>query len=151
MTLATAVAPEFEASAQASDPLEPCARYRVLVVDDDEAIRHLFHTLISRSIPGCEVDRVTNGAEAVEAFAEKHHAVVLMDLHMPVMDGRTAFFELERACGRMRWEMPAVLFCTGYAPPDAVTRVVRASERHALLAKPVDPRALIDAVRRRLD
>ena len=150
MTLASAAAPDLMISAAESVGLAPCAAGRVLVVDDDEPIRALFHTILTRNIKGCEVDRVTNGSEAVEAFIANHHAVVVMDLHMPVMDGRRAFLELERACGRMRWAMPAVLFCTGYAPPEAVTRLVHANGRHALLAKPVDVRVLIDAVQSRL-
>ena len=149
VSLAAPLAGEASAVAPAASPW-PCEPRRVLIVDDDEPILALFHTILSRSIPGSEVDRVHNGAEAVEAFALKHHAVVLMDLHMPVMDGRRAFLAIEDHCRQHGWAMPSVVFCTGYAPPDAVNRLVAGDPRHALLSKPVDARTLIDAVRSRL-
>lgn len=124
---------------------------RILIVDDDEPIRRLFGTILSSAIPEGEIDVVVNGAEAVESFEEKQHSVVLMDLHMPVMDGRAAFFEIERRCQAANCDMPAVVFCTGFAPPDSVATAVRNDPRHCLLSKPIDARTLIEAVKARLD
>jgi len=123
---------------------------RVLVVDDDENIRRLFRTILSAAIPGGEIDIVTNGAEAVESFEQKHHTLVLMDLHMPVMDGQAAFFEIEKRCRQADYEMPSVVFCTGFAPPESVIRTVTDNPKHCLLSKPVDAPTLIDAIKSRL-
>ncbi len=123
---------------------------RILVVDDDEPIRKLFGLILSSAIPDGEIDIVVNGAEAVETFEKKQHSVVLMDLHMPVMDGRAAFFEIEKKCREADREMPAVVFCTGFAPPESVTKAVENSPKHCLLSKPVDSQTLVETVKARL-
>jgi CheY-like chemotaxis protein len=128
-----------------------CDANRVLLVDDEPSIRRLFRIILSSELPGCSVEVAENGREAVAAFGRDHHAVLLMDLHMPQMDGRRAFAEIERLCDDRNWEMPAVLFCTGYAPPDSVLGVVKSNPDHGLLLKPVNSEDLVQEVRRRLD
>jgi len=73
-----------------------------------------------------------------------------MDLHMPVMDGQQAFLELKRMCESRGWEMPSVVFCTGFIPPDSIREVIARQPRHALLSKPVTGDKLVDAVKARL-
>lgn len=128
----------------------PCDRNRVLVVDDERAIRLLFQLILSEELPGREVDVASNGQEAFEAFQCRHHAVLLMDLHMPVMDGQQAFREIDDLCRRENLEMPSFVFCTGYAPPDELRNVIESSSRHGLLSKPVGTADLVRAVRERL-
>ncbi|WP_196772840.1 PAS domain-containing sensor histidine kinase [Pseudodesulfovibrio alkaliphilus] len=63
----------------------PEARRTILVVEDDPIA--LFATTRSLTRVGFDVREAANGAEALDLL--RHHAVnlVLMDLHMPVMDG----------------------------------------------------------------
>lgn len=69
----------------------------VLVVDDDELERALIaDRLRSR---GIEVGEAANGAEALERLARQHVPVVVVDWHMPVMDG-IEFTERFRAANR---------------------------------------------------
>jgi CheY-like chemotaxis protein len=70
---------------------------------------------------------------------------------MPVMDGQFAFGEISKLCADKGWEMPAVVFCTGFAPPDSVMGAVDASDHHGLLLKPVTGEVLVQAVRSRLE
>ena len=58
---------------------------RVLIVDDDEAIRELLRDILGAE--GYEVDEAINGAEAVERARSNPPAAVLMDLMMPVVSG----------------------------------------------------------------
>jgi CheY-like chemotaxis protein len=127
-----------------------CDAARVLLVDDEESILDLFRVILSAGLPGHRIEVAGNGAEAVESFSMAHHAVLLMDMHMPVMDGRKAFLEIQKLCGGRNWEMPCVVFCTGFAPPDAILNVVEHNPRHGLLLKPVSSEALLSAVRSRL-
>src|SRR5687768_2885594 len=61
--------------------------YTVLVVDDEPGIRDFLATALENE--GYAVLIATNGAEALEyARAQRPH-VILLDLLMPVMDGRT--------------------------------------------------------------
>jgi nitrogen-specific signal transduction histidine kinase/ActR/RegA family two-component response regulator len=145
------VAVQAAAPAPASGgPLIPRDRMRLLIVDDEKTIQRLFNMILSPALPGVKIDMASNGAEALDRFSSGHHGVVLMDLHMPVMDGYAAFTRIERLCLDKNWEMPPVVFCTGYAPPDTVLTVVRQDSRHCLLSKPVSGEALITAVKTRL-
>lgn len=123
---------------------------RVLVVDDERSIVNLFKMILENFIPGVVVDRANNGAEALEMFKNTHYPVLVMDLHMPVMDGQSAFFALEEHCREAQMEMPAVIFCTGYAPQAPLRQAVAAHSRHLLLNKPVQSNLLVRAVRERL-
>jgi nitrogen-specific signal transduction histidine kinase/ActR/RegA family two-component response regulator len=143
-------------SEQVHDPLpQPTAmiardKGRVLIADDEKTIQRLFHMILSSTLPDLKIDLASNGAEALDAFGACHHGVVIMDLHMPVMDGQAAFAKIERLCKDRNWEMPPIIFCTGFAPPDFVTNLVAGNPIHCLLSKPVSVQTLVDLVKARL-
>jgi two-component system, sensor histidine kinase and response regulator len=58
---------------------------KVLVADDDVATQNVAVQLLEKR--GYDVEVVPNGRQAVEAVTEGEYAVVLMDCHMPEMDG----------------------------------------------------------------
>ncbi|MDX6539293.1 MAG: two-component system, sensor histidine kinase and response regulator [Gaiellales bacterium] len=60
-------------------------RLRVLLVDDDAANRELESLMLQHL--GHQVDSVADGAEALTALAASSYDAVLMDCHMPFMDG----------------------------------------------------------------
>jgi len=129
----------------------PCDRSKVLVVDDEQVIRKLFEMVLSWELPDTRIEVASNGQEALQAFQCGHHAVLLMDLHMPVMDGQHAFHEIEKSCQDQNWEMPHVVFCTGFAPPASLRRIVAPGSIHKLLCKPVSNECLVETVRGSLD
>lgn len=59
---------------------------RVLVVDDDPGIRALIAEGLEPE--GYEVETASNGAEALEAIKRHRPATMLLDMRMPVVDGR---------------------------------------------------------------
>ena len=88
--------------------------------------------------------------EAVKAFREGHHGVLLMDLKMPEMDGLQAFLAIQELCRTENWQMPSVVFCTGFIPPETVNQIVGDGSVHTILHKPVKSEQFITAVRTRL-
>jgi DNA-binding response OmpR family regulator len=72
----------------------------VLVVDDDQALRGLFTTLLSRK--GFEVDCACDGRDAYDQLHRHKYAVILLDLMMPEVNG----FELLE---RIRRDSPSLL------------------------------------------
>ena len=62
-------------------------RLRVLISDDDPMIRDALREVLDSEPDIDVVASAVNGAEAVDVAAELRPDVILMDLHMPVMDG----------------------------------------------------------------
>ncbi len=63
---------------------------RVLVVDDHELTRCTLQLALSLQYCIDVVEVATNGKEAIAKVQNHEPDVVVMDLHMPVMDGLTA-------------------------------------------------------------
>lgn len=60
-------------------------KYRVLVVDDEEDMRHLVEMYLLNS--GFICTQASNGKEALEKLESEHVDVVLLDIMMPIQDG----------------------------------------------------------------
>ncbi|WP_417915620.1 ATP-binding protein [Candidatus Electronema sp. JM] len=67
---------------------------KILLVEDSEINQELAKVLLSRR--GMTVTVAANGEEALQALATGSFDGVLMDIHMPVMDGYTACREIRR-------------------------------------------------------
>ncbi len=68
---------------------------RVLIVDDSDDFRLLLRVMVDGA--GCMVaGEASNGLEAVRIAQEQRPHLVLLDVHMPKMDGLTAVPELRR-------------------------------------------------------
>ncbi len=57
----------------------------ILVVDDEENLRHMLHVMLTKQ--GYRVEMATEGAEALRMAAQKDYDFVLCDIKMPVLDG----------------------------------------------------------------
>ncbi|MFE1172817.1 response regulator [Streptomyces sp. NPDC058773] len=114
---------------------------RVLLVDDEELIRHAI-LLILRHADGIEVvGEAGNGEEAVRLAAESRPDVVLLDVRMPVLDGLSAIEPLIALAPK-----PQVVMLTTFGDEENVTRALRAGATGFLL-KDEGPQELIRAVR----
>lgn len=124
----------------------PCDRKRILIVDDEEAVTSLYRVVLGEAFPGTAVDTARDGAVAIEMFSSGHPGAILMDLHMPVMDGRMAFDTIRKMCARWTWEMPNVVFCSGFIPSEDIRRALSWGGRYAVLTKPVKLDVLVREV-----
>lgn len=61
---------------------------RILLAEDDPICRKVVNLLLNKL--GITVDQARNGEEAVKAAINENYTMILMDCHMPVMDGFTA-------------------------------------------------------------
>ncbi len=103
----------------------------ILVVDDDPTIRSMFARALQTH---GEVDTAAHGGEALRMLGAKRYDVVLLDLHMPVMDGFIVLHTLANRPGPNK--TTPVYVVTADASEQARVRALR---RHAvfLLTKPV--------------
>ncbi len=70
---------------------------RVLVVDDQDGLRRVLCELVERTSGFCVVADVGCGVDALEALDAVDPELVLMDVHMPDLDGiATARMMIER-------------------------------------------------------
>ena len=119
---------------------------RVLLVEDNEINRE-FATELLRS-EGIEVEEAVNGAEAVERVREREYDAVLMDIQMPVMDGREAARRIRALAGQAdgaRFTTLPIIAMTALAmSSDAAASSEAGMNDH--ITKPVDPDRLMSVL-----
>ena len=112
---------------------------RVLVVDDEEAVRKGMETLLQAH--GCHVRLAGSIDEAVTQASQDRPGLVLADLRLRGDEnGITAIRKLRQICG----ELPAVLI-SGDTAPDRLQEAHAAGIR--MLHKPVSAEALRQAIK----
>lgn len=67
---------------------------KILLVDDDESIREL--VILRLEIAGHDMDFAENGKIGLEKALASNYDLILMDMHMPVMDGHEAVRQLRK-------------------------------------------------------
>ena len=112
---------------------------RVLVVDDDQPIRDLIATVLADE--GYEAVVAPNGAVALDLVRQMPPRLILLDLMMPVMDGR-AFLRACRAETPCR-DVPVVVMSAAYKAP-----TIQELRAEAFLAKPFDLGDVLGVVER---
>ena len=109
---------------------------RALVVEDNPVNQRVAKTLLDRL--GFDAETVSNGREAIESVAEQagQYKVILMDCHMPVMDGFTAAQAIRDWETRESRRHTPIIALTADALPGTETACLNAG-MNAYLAKPV--------------
>ncbi|MFE2283523.1 response regulator [Streptomyces sp. NPDC059443] len=102
----------------------PAAPLRVVVADDQAIIREGLAIMLDLLDDIRVVGTAANGQEALDQVAEHLPDAILLDLHMPVMDGTEATRRLTA-----RFPSVAVVVLTTYADDDSVLETLRAGAR----------------------
>ena len=118
------------------------ARYSLLLVEDNKTNQFIAKTILEQA--GMTVSLASNGEEGYRYFTEHRGEIdlILMDLHMPVMDGYAAS-ELIR---KLDTEIPIVAMTA-----DAIAGVEEKCRSHGIYAyvsKPFEPEQLIETIDR---
>jgi len=106
------------------------ARGRILVVDDEAAIREMARDILESN--GYEVVLATDGVDALEVYRNEWGRIdlVLLDMVMPRMGGLETFRRIAGMDRGLR-----VLLCSGYADNDKAQRALKEGAL-GLLSKP---------------
>ena len=115
---------------------------KILVVDDDDAIRNMVERVLRRE--HFEVESARDGFEAIEKLSRNDYATVLLDLMMPRVDGMGVLRFLETEP-----KAPRVIVMTANLP--SADQTATAAPVFLVLAKPFDIHQLVSHVRECLD
>lgn len=115
-------------------------RLRVAVVDDDESVRRALKRLLRAS--NLEADIFASGQEFLNSLTAQRPDCLILDLHMPGMNG----LEVQRVLARMSAHLPVVVI-TGHDEPQTRTQCLAAGAV-AYLCKPLDDKTLLEAIGR---
>lgn len=141
--LPDASVPQFGAASRSGEsdlPVHSPRPRRVLVVDDDAGICELFRRTLQSA--GYEVVTAESGAEGWQRLrSDRTIALVLLDLHMPEMDGWR--FRHEQLADPVLARIPTVIV-TGTPLAGLVHSQLQAAD---YLLKPISPAHLVSVVR----
>lgn len=112
---------------------------KILVVDDDDAIRMMVERVLRRE--QYDVESARDGFEAIEKLTRNDYGTVLLDLMMPRVDGHGVlrFLETERQDAA-----PRVIVMT--ANVQSASETASAKPVFRVLSKPFDIRDLVTHV-----
>jgi FixJ family two-component response regulator len=110
----------------------------IAVVDDEEPVRIALRRLLRSA--DLEVETFPSGAEFLDSLKSHQPACVVLDLHMPRVNGFAVQTQLVEAGSHL-----PVIVITGHDSPETRERVV-AGGVSAYLRKPVDDQMLLDAI-----
>jgi CheY-like chemotaxis protein len=115
----------------------------ILVVDDAAANRYLAETILGGA--GYTVEVASSGAEALEAIATKTFQAILLDVHMPGMDGievarAIRCYEAENKC-----RPTPIIGLTADAMPETAAQL-RENSIDVVLHKPASEEAMLAAI-----
>lgn len=134
------IPPEMQRAIEKTDEPSVSDAYSVLLVEDNKTNQFIAKTILEQA--GLRVTLTSNGEEGYRYFAEHRGEVdvILMDLHMPVMDGYAASLLIRNLDTRI----PIVAMTA-----DAIAGVEEKCREHGIYAyvsKPFEPEQLIETI-----
>jgi FixJ family two-component response regulator len=110
----------------------------IAIVDDEESIRRAMQRLMRSA--RLEVVAYRSGDEFLETLPEHRPDCIILDLHMPKVDG----FRVQAMLARAGYHIPVIVI-TGRDTPETRALVMEGGA-FAYFRKPVDGEALLDAI-----
>lgn len=121
-----------------SKPLTP--KKRILLVDDDLAIRVLYTHVLSAA--GFEVQTAHHGKEGLELIPDFQPDLIILDLVMPEQEGIETIVKLQQGN-----EALPILAISGAVGAHEYLKIAGLLGARRALAKPITPEQLLHAVR----
>lgn len=135
---------------QEAQPLEPLMRLvendgasviKVLVVEDNKVNQIVVCKFLDKW--GMESEVANNGVEALELLNKNEYHLILMDLHMPLMDGYETSINIRKS--ESAYQQIPIIALTADIMGD-VKRKIFASGMTAFVSKPFKPEELKDSI-----
>ena len=136
--------PDSTAIGQGNDATRPVPgrAMRILLADDDRDATLSLSTLLK--LEGYEVRHVYDGTATLDAVREFEPDIVLVDIGMPKLSGYDVARHIRERYGK---ERPVLVALTGWKQAsDRILATLAGFHHH--VAKPYDPRTLLELIRR---
>lgn len=118
---------------------------RILVVEDESAIRRVLVKILSEENDSYVVEEAEDGLKGIEIIKNNDYDLVLCDIKMPKMDG----VEVLEAAKKIKPEIPFIMI-SGHGDLDTAVGTMRAGA-FDYISKPPDLNRLLTTVRNALD
>jgi len=118
---------------------------KILVIEDEAAIRRVLIKIISEESDSYEVEEAENGLDGIEKIKDNDYDLVLCDIKMPKMDG----VEVLEKAKKIKPEIPFVMI-SGHGDLDTAVNTMRLGA-FDYISKPPDLNRLLNTVRNALD
>ncbi len=117
-----------------------------LLAEDNQVNQMIVMTILNKW--GYNVDVVQNGVEAIEKLKTTSYDFILMDVHMPQMDGYTATRQIRRTFKGKKANTPIIAMTASALKGEAER--CQAAGMNDYIAKPYDQQVLYDKINRLL-
>ncbi|KGK30062.1 sigma-54 dependent transcriptional regulator [Cellulophaga sp. E6(2014)] len=118
---------------------------RILVIEDEAAIRRVLVKILSEESDTYTVEEAEDGLKGIEAVKKEDYDLVLCDIKMPKMDG----VEVLEAAKKIKPEIPFIMI-SGHGDLDTAVNTMRLGA-FDYISKPPDLNRLLTTVRNALD
>jgi DNA-binding NtrC family response regulator len=118
---------------------------KILIIEDEAAIRRVLKKIISEENEGYEVAEASDGLGGLEMILNNDYDLVLCDIKMPKMDG----VEVLEKVKKVKPEIPIVMI-SGHGDLDTAVNTMRLGA-FDYISKPPDLNRLLNTVRNALD
>ncbi len=114
---------------------------RLLLTDDNAINRQVIKLFLAPQ--GMEIVEASHGQEALDLLASQRFDIVLLDIHMPVMDGRETIRRIRKS--EESWQSTPVIALTADAMAGDREKFI-AMGMSDYISKPVDQRELVSKI-----
>jgi len=118
---------------------------KILVIEDEAAIRRVLIKIISEESDSYDVEEAENGLDGIEKIKDNDYDLVLCDIKMPKMDG----VEVLEKAKKIKPEIPFVMI-SGHGDLETAVNTMRLGA-FDYISKPPDLNRLLNTVRNALD
>lgn len=118
---------------------------KILVIEDEAAIRRVLSKILSEENDTYEVEEAEDGLQGIEKIKNEDYDLVLCDIKMPKMDG----VEVLEAVKKIKPEVPMVMI-SGHGDLETAVNTMRLGA-YDYISKPPDLNRLLNTVRNALD
>ena len=122
---------------------QPAPKKKILIAEDDPTMREFYGELMNDQ--GYEVYTAENGQIALQMAIEKKPDLLILDIMMPIMDGKAMLHELRKI---PQFKLLPVIILTNAGDTDTMRETQRYENADAFLIKSnVTPQEVIDKVK----